>query len=560
MIEHTTVAAYCRVSTKHDDQLNSLGAQLSYYNDYVNKNNNMQLHEVYHDTLSATNWEKRQGFKKMLHDAGLDIEVSRRGNLLLEISERPPLFNRILVKDVSRFARNIDSVDIIRKLRDKRVFIDFTNMNLSTENMSEDMMLGMFILFAERESKDRSEKILWGLERSAEQGRIRVRDNYYGYRYLKDTRELEIVEEEAEVVRLMFSLYNKGFGVRRLIQELDRLGHKTREGKSFCPTTIRRMLTNPAFFGTLVRNKMDSPLVFTSKRSATEKEESKWKIHEGVIPAIIDKETFDLAQSIRKQKLHHRQRVGIKPSTSIYSKLLFCEQCGNNYTKNRERRTGRDFMNCRTKKVYGVSKCSSPNIGCNLIDKAINDFAKNRIEESILKFKKNYISELLEFKKELEGRIDNQHTEKADSLKIELQQLNDQEKKIIKLYSMGKYDEETLDELMLEITQERDRLQNDLNICSSSNEEIIKEIEEVDIVISQIEQFKNDAVYSDTEAIELIDLIRVQEIQSNQKNKRRVLLIFEFKVFKKLNQLVDKYAEINKVTTDNSVYVPYDLY
>lgn len=559
-MEPITVAAYCRVSTKHDDQLNSLEAQVGYYNKFINKNNNIKLHDVYYDTLTATKWEKRKGFRQMLHDAGLDIEVTRRGNLLLEVSDRPPLFSRILVKDVSRFARNIDSVDIIRKLRDKRVFIDFTNMNLSTENMSEDMMLGMFILFAERESKDRSEKTLWGLERSAEQGRIRTKDDFYGYRYIKDTKELEIVEEEAENIRLIFSLYLQGLGFRRIINKLNSLNIKTRKGNSFSQTTINRMLGNPAYAGILVRNKMDSPLVFTSKRSATVKDEKEWKVHEGRIPAIVDKETFTRAQELRKKKLHHSALVGIKPTVSVYSKLVFCDNCGSNYTKNREKRTNRDFMNCKTKKKFGTSECSSPNISCDLLERAISDFAINKIDESINKFKKNYISELLVFRTELEGRIDNQHTESADKIRSQIDELIKQEKKLILLYSTGKFDEETLDELVSNIKTEKDKLEEELSICSASNEEILKEIEEVDNVISQIKEFKSEPTYKREDVIDLLDEIRIREIKSTKKGNKRVLLIFQFKAFKKLNQIVQKYADNNKVQTDTSVYVPYDLY
>ncbi|WP_340032684.1 recombinase family protein [Paenibacillus sp. FSL K6-1122] len=559
-MEYVSIAAYCRVSTKHDDQLNSLDAQVQYYNSYIDGDNKTKLHEVYYDTLSATKWEKRKGFKKMLYDAGLDFEVSKRGNLLLEISDRPPLFNRILVKDVSRFARNIDSVDIIRKLRDKRVFIDFTNMNLSTENMSEDMMLGMFILFAERESKDRSEKTIWGLARSAEEGRIRVKDDYYGYRYIKEGRELEVVNDEAENIQLIFYMYAHGLGFRKIIQELDILKIKTRKGKSFSPTTISRILKNVGYTGTLIRNKLDAPLVFTSKKTATLKDESEWKVHENRIPVIIDRKMFDLAQNIRKGKVNHTNRVGTRPPTSRYSKLLVCDVCGCNYTKNKENKTGRDFMNCTTKKRFGVLKCSSPNVSCELLEKAIHDFAKNKLKDTIGHFKDTYIYELNLFQKELEERIDNQQIDKASDFKDQIAEKISQEKKVIKLYSMGNFDEETLDELVSEIKRDRLKLEQELKKCTSSNEDLKEEIDEINNAIKQIKNFKVEINYSEEEVLELIDAIRIRKLISTRRERKRIILTFEFKIFKKLNQIVEKYAGMNKVQTDNSVSAPYDLY
>ncbi len=88
------------------------------------------------------------------------------------------------------------------------------------------------------------------------------------------------------------------------------------------------MLENDAYKGWLVENKMDTPLVFTSKRYSTLKDESEWMIHKGRIPAIISEELFDQAQEIKRSKVNYQNRKGVNLAVGKYAGIVICELCG----------------------------------------------------------------------------------------------------------------------------------------------------------------------------------------------------------------------------------------
>ncbi|ULO09687.1 recombinase family protein [Paenibacillus sp. 19GGS1-52] len=568
-----TVAAYGRVSTKHDDQLNSLQAQINYYSNYTNDKENMQLHKVYHDTLSATRWEKRKGFRELLHDAGLDIATSDKGTIMIELSDRKPLFNRILVKDISRFTRNVNDNRIFTLLRDKGVYIDFTNMNLSTENMSEETMLQIMMVFSQRESQDRSEKVLFGLKESAKNGRIRMKDNFYGYRLNKEldtlitlpdgtqvlSNSLEIVPEEAEIVRMIYGLYIEGNGLRKILQYLEANGI-LRDGKPFSQTTINRMLNNPAYKGVLVRNKMESPLVFSNKKSATLKDEKEWEIFENRIPAIVDADTFANAQKARGGRIN-QDRKGIKTQHGKYSGKIKCEKCGKGYVQNRDRH-GNLFMNCATRKTKGVAVCSAKNVRNDLIDVAVNEFIGTGLEETIMNFKKSYTVELNNLKKELYGKIDNQQIRESEALQLKIKDVMERKERLGMLFVMGNFNEETLQKMAAEIDMEYESLSQKYQRTILSNEELQEEIKDIDDTIKSLKDFKfNKEVTGDTimnliSSIGVMNYSGIDNVTSNESNNNEgFIFTFEFKMFERLNQIVEKYKLMGKVHTENTISV-----
>jgi site-specific DNA recombinase len=558
---NTIVSAYCRISTKRTDQLNSLENQKNYFEEYVESKDGLELYNVYYDTLSATKWEKREHFKQMLFDAGLDIKMLE-GQLEIRLSNREPKFSRILVKDVSRFARNILSVDIIRKLRDKKVYIDFTNMNLSTEKMSEDMMLGMFMLFAERESKDRSEKVLFGNKESAKNGVIRTADIFYGYKYIKESNSLEIVEHEAEIIRKVYDLYLSGEGFRKILQYLNDNNINARSGKPFVQTSINRMLSNNAYKGWLIRNKMDSPLVFTNKKSATLKKETEWVVHKKRIPAIVTEEVFDKAQEIRKSKVNYQNRAGFKNQNGEFAGLIFCYKCGSSFTRNGEKKTNRIFFNCKTKKTKGISFCSSPNINIEWLESALDTFTQDGINQTISDFKESYIRELEILIDELLNRIDNQQTEESSELKLMIEELELEKKRILKLYTKGTFTEDELNEEKKRIDDELANILKMLKDVSATNDDINNEINEINKVVNDINKFKIGVKYTRSDLLNMLSAIRIHETQGTINVKDRtevkektIIFMFEFKVFSALSEIVQKYLDPKIIETFKSVSV-----
>ncbi|MEK4006107.1 recombinase family protein [Paenibacillus sp. FSL H3-0333] len=550
------VCAYARVSTKKDDQENSLEAQKDYYLSYADDKEGMELYNLYHDSISATGWKKRKGFIQMLHDAGLDVTVTERGTMVLELSDREPLFNRIVTKDISRFTRSVTDEEIFRKLKDKGVFVDFTNVGLTTQRKADNFTIQIMTAAAQQESEDRSRKVLFGLERSAEKGRIRTRDNFYGYKYHVDTKTLTIKENEAAIVRLIYQLYIDGLGLRNILKHFERHNIK-REGIPFSQTTVNRILKNPAYKGLLVRNKMESPLVFSSKKTATQKPEEEWKVHQDVIPAVVDADMWQKAQDARKTRLN-QDRKGVKTHFGRYSGKIVCVQCGKMYVQNRDK-NGCLFMNCATKKALGKSSCSARNIRNDLIDSAVNEFIETGLEDTISEFKKSYVLSLNKLKDELRGMIDNQKLEDSEKIKKSLDELSAKKDRLGDLYVMGNFSLEKLEEMSKGINREFELLNNSYEQATLSNAEIKNEIEEVNRTIKELKSFSVEKNLGMDIIMSMVSSISVQEFKgiskSDRKSKGGIIFKFEFKVFEKLNKIVDKYKMMGKLDTENTISI-----
>ena len=99
--EKIRVAAYCRVSTDKDDQLNSFFAQMRYYTDFVRSNDKMVLVDIYADEgIPGTELEKRDEMKRLIRDC------------------KHKKIDRVLVKSVTRFARNsLECIETIRTMK-----------------------------------------------------------------------------------------------------------------------------------------------------------------------------------------------------------------------------------------------------------------------------------------------------------------------------------------------------------------------------------------------------------------------------------------------------------
>ena len=179
------VAAYCRVSTEHEDQANSLVSQRRYFTEYIRSHTDWELVDIYYDEgISGTQTAKREGFKRMIQDA-------MAGNMDL-----------ILTKEVSRFARNtVDTLYYTRKLKEYKIGVIFTIDNIDTREQDGELRLTIMASIAQEESRKTSERVKWGQKRRMEQGVVFGRE-LLGYG-VKDGK-LYINEEEARIVRAIF--------------------------------------------------------------------------------------------------------------------------------------------------------------------------------------------------------------------------------------------------------------------------------------------------------------------------------------------------------------------
>ena len=266
-------AAYCRVSTGSDEQLNSLINQKKFFEEYVKARGDTLVH-IYADRgISGKSMENRTEFKRLLED-------SSKGE-----------FNAVLVKDISRFARNtLDFLTGIRALKAQGVDVIFIGANQKVIGESE-FVLTLFAALAQEESCALSKRIIFGKKQGAKGGR--VPNIIYGYDKI-DTYTLCVNPKEALVVRDIFRMYTKeGMGYRKIAAYLNAKAVPTKLGKEWNPKGIKRILINPIYKGVLVNNKTETKDFLLGIRNEVPSDERYYHVREEL--RIIDDAMYEKA-------------------------------------------------------------------------------------------------------------------------------------------------------------------------------------------------------------------------------------------------------------------------
>lgn len=368
-------AAYCRVSTDKDDQTNSLENQTTYFTREIEKFG-YELYKVYPDQgLSGTKLSRPQ-FDALLYDAGIDIFYRDRNRKkpYFELSKRKPQFQKIFVKNTSRFARNILSYELISLLRQNNITIRFCEQNLDTGDVSQDFLIKLMQIFDEQDSKDKSSKIRWGNAESGKRNRVRSSRKLYGYEYshsLKDGGKLVEIESEAKIVRLIFNMYLSGKGVRQVVDALDEMGIKTRSGKQFSRSTVKHILNNEKYAGLNNPLKYDCGQVLVNEHYPRPKDTYSIQASEN-INAIVSVEDFYKAKQIMESRVSAKQR-GVYTGITKYAGLIKCGKCGMAYHSNMD--NGRRFYNCSGKR--SGNGCTNENVSEKRLDEALNALTIN---------------------------------------------------------------------------------------------------------------------------------------------------------------------------------------
>lgn len=324
------VAAYCRVSTKLEQQEGSYEAQIAYYTEKINSNPNWKLAGIYADDgISATNTKKRDDFNAMIEDC-------MAGKI-----------DMIITKSVSRFARNtVDSLQTIRKLKEKNIAILFEKEGVNTLEGSGELLITILSSQAQEESRNISENTRWGIVRRYENGIITVNHKkFMGYTKDKKTGELIIVPEQAEIVRRIFRMYLEGSSILEITRALEEDKIKTVTGKdTWHPGVIERMLINEKYMGDVLMQKTYTVDFLTKKRVKNNGIVPQYYIednHEGIIP----KEIFYKVQeekarraSLNKSAVTRKANKLKKEKSKFSSKyalteILVCAECGHPYRR-----------------------------------------------------------------------------------------------------------------------------------------------------------------------------------------------------------------------------------
>ncbi len=302
------IAGYCRVSTKKTEQEHSFAAQIKYFRDYVKDIPNVELVDIYADEgITGTSMEKRDEFMRMMKDAKL-------GKI-----------DRIVTKSVSRFARNNEEcLFAVRMLKEYDVSVYFEKERIDTGMMSSEFLISLFGMTAQMESKTISDNMRWSYKHRMKSGEFVTCKAPLGYKLEK--RNLEIIEEEAELVRRIFDMYLSGMGFDKITTILNNEGVGKRYGYDvWHPWTIKYILTNERYMGDAILQKRytTDTLPFREKVNHGEKE---MFYVENSNPPIISREIFEAAQALMSFR-RSLAEAGTK-NTSAFQGVMYCSECG----------------------------------------------------------------------------------------------------------------------------------------------------------------------------------------------------------------------------------------
>lgn len=296
------VAAYTRVSTSSDDQRNSFGAQNQYYTTRIAENQNWELVDIYADEgISGTSIRKRTEFQRMIADC-------RKGKI-----------DRILVKSISRFARNTaECLVTLRELKLLGVSVSFEKENIDTAGTSGELLTALFASFAQMESESISGNIRWSYQKRMQDGTFNTYKAPFGFRLVNG--KLEIQQEEAAVVHRIFEHYLNGMNSREIAKVLNRQGTLRSVWRR---EMVDYILKNERYAGNALLQKRYTTESFPTKKKWNRGEREMYYVEDSNVP-IISQEMFDQAQTLRKQRHHMGKTQKAKP----LSGKLYCGCCG----------------------------------------------------------------------------------------------------------------------------------------------------------------------------------------------------------------------------------------
>ena len=361
VIPKRRVAAYARVSTASDEQLNSIAAQKDYFERMIRRHPDWVLVDIYADEgLSGTSTRRREGFSRMIADA-------LAGKIDL-----------IITKSLSRFARNtVDTLNTIRQLKEHGVEVFFERENILTMGSTGEFLITLLASFAEEESRSISENVKWGVRRGFANGKYHLPYKIFlGYQKGPDGLP-EIVPEEARIVRWIYYLFLEGNPSSTIAAILTAAGISAPGGKSkWFHTTVIDILRNEKHYGA-ARLQKEYISDFRTKKKVTNKGEVPMYFIENDHEGIVTKEVFNevqrrLEQPIRATHAH-----------TLIANHIYCSECGDKYVPRRWHSTTYNDVvwKCNSKCLHG-SKCATPHVYQDLLIAAFRDVVCMLLQEN----------------------------------------------------------------------------------------------------------------------------------------------------------------------------------
>lgn len=374
--------AYCRVSTDKEEQKKSISEQKAQWQEFFTETGTKPakcglLYKkdgtkefiaggIYADEgISGTSLKNRRAFNQMIEDA------------------RHKKFDMIYVEDTSRFSRSVeDGIKTVKDLRELGIGVYFRKEGWDTLTQDKDFELALRISIAQEESKVKSDRLKWAMNRLHKKGGW---NGAAPYGYDVENAFLKINEDEAEIVKLIYNLYiNEGYGLGKIARYLNSNQIPTKTGVQWSQTQVSSILDNKLYNGEQRQHTVESNDV--TRHTQKEIPEEEHIVHKFDHLKIIDDETFSLTQ-LEREKRNKLFSTGTGHSNKhLLSTLIYCGHCGGTFkrkkrhTYRRKDGTSKDIgyeWTCGVNDMYGKDKCGHRNM---LIEDRIYSQVKDMVK------------------------------------------------------------------------------------------------------------------------------------------------------------------------------------
>ena len=362
---------YYRLSRDEDEELNSLNNQRKIIYNFAVSNGHQVVGESFDDNVSGMHFN-REGIDKI-------YEVVEAGKI-----------EAIIVKDLSRLGRHRTQTALfIDYLREHNVRVLSATENIDTFNENDDLIIGFKGLVNDFYARDGSRRVRTGYRQKQKEGIVTIPP--FGYFKDKNTKKVVVVEEAAETVRMIFSAYIGGSGMKAIARTLNEQRRKTpalmqmvllnkrlpntQDGilKKYLwdATMVGRILKDESYIGTLICHKSERNKINKTFRFTDPEEQFR---HENYLPMIVTRETWELAQTLLAERKAKNTRAGTNKGILRYGGLLRCQDCGRTFIGKRIKlKDGeRVVYVCDTYHRYGKEHCSSHMVDEDALDRLIS--------------------------------------------------------------------------------------------------------------------------------------------------------------------------------------------
>ena len=502
------VAAYCRVSTKQEEQLNSYETQVRYYTDRINREPGWKLAGIYADKgITGTSMKKRDEFNKL-------IRQCKRGKV-----------DMIIVKSISRFARNtLDCLKITRMLRELKVDVYFEEQNLHSIDPSSEFYISIYGSVAQSESENISHNVAWGKARSAKDGNVFFAyKSFLGYRRGADGKP-EIDPEQADTVRRIYDRFLAGNSLQQIANGLTADGIPTPMGRTvWQASVVQSILSNEKYKGDALLGKTYVEDCISKKVRVNAGERPQYYV-ENNHPAIIDAATFarvqeELARRASKRKV---KQTGTTTEQGKYcgkyalTELLICGECGTPYRRCTWTVGGkkRIVWRCINRLDYGKKYCHhSPTMEEAPLQNAIMDAVLKtaQIDPNILQTLKQHIQL---------GLGAGAGEDKSVEIQIRIAQIDQEFKNLLNSVTAENQQELLTDPRIKELMTEKRQLEKELAEYAAAEQHRQNTASRLDNIFTILDGMKNHPLtYDDAVVRQILQCVIVE-------SKEKVKVVF----------------------------------